>query len=418
MSRPIKQLLRSGLVFAVSLVVILGLALPAPAGRAILAGSTQASPEPRNSMGMAFDAARGDAVLFGGYSNYGVFLADTWTWDGTGWTKLAPAHSPPGRWLAAMVYDAARSRVVLFGGHNSTGYLRDTWTWDGTDWTELAPAHSPNGAFMGMAYDGARGDVVAFDLNGNTWTLDGASWTKLAPAHSPPARFLPGMASDADGSNVVLFGGKSLSGELLNDTWAWEGTDWTRLAPAHSPSPREEMGMAFDADRNQVVVFDGGGGDFTADTWVWDGADWTRLAPAHSPSQRYSPGMAFDAARSEVVLFGGETGAPSAGDTWTWDGTDWTQRPAGTLAKLSPHSGPAGTVVVVQGWGFAAGEGVRLMFVDSGQGTTSLRKVKSGVTGAFNAVVTIPPGATLGTQHVKARGVTSGEIARRAFTVT
>jgi hypothetical protein len=128
--------------------------------------------------------------------------------------------------------------------------------------------------------------------------------------------------------------------------------------------------------------------------------------------------MAFDAARSEVVLFGGETGAPSAGDTWTWDGTDWTQRPAGTLAKLSPHSGPAGTVVVVQGWGFAAGEGVRLMFVDSGQGTTSLRKVKSGVTGAFNAVVTIPPGATLGTQHVKARGVTSGEIARRAFTVT
>src|SRR5487761_1483689 len=62
------------------------------------------------------------------------------------WTQQAPATSPPARYGASMAYDAATSTVVLFGGSGSgTGgqgstILGDTWTWDGSTWTKQAPA--------------------------------------------------------------------------------------------------------------------------------------------------------------------------------------------------------------------------------------------------------------------------------------
>jgi hypothetical protein len=66
-------------------------------------------------MGMAYDGATGRVVLFGGLGEDTIF-GDTWSWDGTDWTQLTPAHSPPPRFDPAMTYDAALGQIVLFGG--------------------------------------------------------------------------------------------------------------------------------------------------------------------------------------------------------------------------------------------------------------------------------------------------------------
>jgi hypothetical protein len=86
---------------------------------------------------MASDAATSTIVLFGGSGSGtggqgSTILGDTWTGDGSTWTKQAPATSPPVRDEAAMAYDAATSTVVLFGGRGSPAPsppLGDTWTW-------------------------------------------------------------------------------------------------------------------------------------------------------------------------------------------------------------------------------------------------------------------------------------------------
>ena len=78
---------------------------------------------------MAYDAATRNAVLFGGVGRVN-YLRDTWTWDGSTWTRQAPATSPPARAGASMAYDAATGTVVLFGGVTSSFQnLGDTWTW-------------------------------------------------------------------------------------------------------------------------------------------------------------------------------------------------------------------------------------------------------------------------------------------------
>ncbi|TMC02071.1 MAG: hypothetical protein E6J41_31205 [Chloroflexi bacterium] len=76
-------------------------------------------------------------VLFGGLGKN-----DTWTWDGITWIEQAPLQSPPVRsttgLMPGMAYDAARGRVVLFGGAGDEPVLNDTWLWDGVGWTRAA----------------------------------------------------------------------------------------------------------------------------------------------------------------------------------------------------------------------------------------------------------------------------------------
>ena len=89
---------------------------------------------------MAYDAAIGKIVLFGGFGpsglGFNVFYGDTWTYNGTTWTKEAPATSPRARQSASMAYDAAIGEIVVFSGSGESGAVSDTWTYDGTTWSQ------------------------------------------------------------------------------------------------------------------------------------------------------------------------------------------------------------------------------------------------------------------------------------------
>jgi len=101
------------------------------------------------------NAPRGDSAL----------LNDTWIWNGANWTQVFPPMSPPARRFDGdgMAYDPATKKVVLFGGNTQNGtFLGDTWTWDGVaqTWTQMFPATSPSArAGHGMATD-AAGNVA------------------------------------------------------------------------------------------------------------------------------------------------------------------------------------------------------------------------------------------------------------------
>jgi hypothetical protein len=310
---------------------------------------------------MGYDAAHAQVVLFQ--------ASETWVWDGSDWGELHPAHSPPARFFTAMAYDTAAGQLVLFGGQGGNGLLNDTWTWDGMDWTEAHPVHSPSPRYgMAMAYDAVR-------------------------------------------RKVVLFGGSTERG-ALDGTWTWDGTDWTRRSPAHLP-PRRAFGAM--SSRNHVLLW------VARQTWTWDGVDWTRHFPTHEPTARVRPGMTYDAATGQVVLFGGLFQRTDLymyhGDTWTWDGTDWIRQTTGSIS-VSPSSGSPGAEVFLVGWGFAAGERVRVAFLDSVEGEISRRTLQADATGEFASQVRIPPNATLGKQHLQAVGQRSGDIATRLFRVT
>jgi hypothetical protein len=287
--------------------------------------SLSQSPPPRCCMAMAYDYARRSTLLFGGSGN----LGDTWSLQRE-WSQLSPAVSPSPRIGAAMVWDGAAGNIVLFGGDNSSGiYLNDTWTWDGTTWTQQFPAVSPPARsfnIQSLAYDGATRTVVLFGgansagSLGDTWIWNGTAktWTQQFPAASPSPR-QAAMAYDAVTRTVVLFGGVNAAGGQYTDTWTWDGTTWTQHFPATSPPARTGAGMAYDASLGAVVLFGGYAGiweDSLNDTWTWNGINWTKMNPATVPPNRYGAGMTYDPLAQGVVMFGGYSSGPARNDTW------------------------------------------------------------------------------------------------------
>jgi hypothetical protein len=295
-------------------------------------------PPARYAHDIAYDAARGQVVMFGGGNpDTNTIFNDTWVWDGTTWTQKFPAMSPLARTGHAMAYDAAHGQVVLFGGFVNGSPSADTWVWDGVNWTQKFPTASPSPtALVGMTYDAVRHQVVLFggglypNILGETWVWDGSNWTRKIPTNSPPPRADHHLAFDAARGKVLLFG--SWNGVTsFDDTWTWDGSNWTQHFPATSPPSRFSYGIVYDASVGKIVLFGGEHcGDsncgsqpgsppptFFNDTWTWDGTTWTQQFPATSPPETAEHATAYDEARSQIVVFGGFNGS-FTNDTWVW----------------------------------------------------------------------------------------------------
>jgi hypothetical protein len=296
----------------------------------------------QNPVSMAFDAARQQVVYFGGP------LGDqTWTWNGTTWTKRAPAHSPPARSGHAMAYDAARQRVILFGGAASlVTMFNDTWAWDGTDWTLVDAGTGPGARFNhSMTYDRARQEIVLFgglDQNHflpDTWVWNGAQWTQRFPAVSPPTRSDFGMVYDPVSAEVLISSGY----EGQNDMWSWNGTSWKSKAPAHLPPStiNRFVQMAYDEKLQRTVLLmdNQPSGPLT---WVWDGNDWTQLNSTQNPTTRNASGIVYDGVRQQILLFGGDLFGAGLNDTWVLSPPTAIL----TLASVSAAKNAAGNYLV------------------------------------------------------------------------
>lgn len=305
------------------------------------AAMTGTLPSGRSGLGMVFDDARDEAVLFGGYGTEA--LGDTWVLKAGVWTQKMPATSPSARYNVRLTYDAARQVVLLFGGHRlksdgSVEVLDDTWTWDGTTWRDVSSGTRPPGrGYAAIAYDASTQKVVmgSGGLQGggiargsgmrDFWTWDGQSWSRLVSTLNPPGRAGASLTYDSVNRRLLLFGGND--GYDLSDFWALENGQWRELS--HQPQPRSHFGLA-QTESGAATLFGGMVVLVAAalnDTWRYEDGKWVRLALTQSPNPRAYPSLAMH--DDTAVLFGGlvETGGPN-GETWTLapDGTKWVWR--------------------------------------------------------------------------------------------
>jgi hypothetical protein len=303
---------------------------------------TSISPPGRVNAAMAFDPSTQSVLLFGGLGT-STYLSDTWAWDGKHWTLLRPTVQPPRRENAKLTYDPQSRRLLLFGGDgpvapgsDSQGDFGDTWTWDGSNWTELHPAHAPSPRTLAsMTTDEASRDVMLFggEAGGmgasyfsDTWIWNGNDWRQASTANKPTGRAMAGMAFAPTSNEVLLYGGTGVEGGL-SDTWLWNGQTWLRQS---SPGPAVSD-AAVSTTHGGVVLFGGTlitSGSVVGDTWIFDGAAW-HLQAGGGPSPRWGCAVAFDSTAGTTILFGGNAATePKTLDyvpeTWVFNGLSWT----------------------------------------------------------------------------------------------
>ena len=299
------------------------------------AGSTTPPPA-RGSAAVAYDAARGVMVLFGGIGT--PVLGDTWTWDGKYWVQRHPALSPAPRYYAAMAYDELRHETVLYGGIAGRNSYQDTWVWNGTTWHEKHPAHDPVYGYQWqaptMALDPISRHLVMYgftpDYKPQTWSWNGSDWTQLSTAGFANA----GVVIYRDARRLLMISPSTemVGGRYVARTMAWNGATWTSVDTPFTPSIEGFGSSAYDPGRNQLVVL-------AADTWTWDGSTWTRQHPTTRPA---SVGyMVYMPALHEVISWG-DISSSLDNETYAWDGKNWNLIAPGTVMPGPDNSGKSG----------------------------------------------------------------------------
>src|SRR5262249_7110837 len=113
-----------------------------------------------------------------------------------------------GLWGHAMAYDAGRGQVVLFGGNATGTSVSATWAWNGTSWSSL-PANPGAGGTAGMAYDQGRHELVAVGVLTGASTLGTPSTAWQRPVASGLRPSPTSLVYDAAHGNTVAFSGGS-----------------------------------------------------------------------------------------------------------------------------------------------------------------------------------------------------------------
>jgi hypothetical protein len=316
----------------------------------VATSTTFPMPHARRLHAMAADPS--GLVLFGGSSESGPLLGDTWLWssaatqESTSWSET-DANGPPARQGHAMAYSDLARAAVLFGGTGSLGPLNDTWLWRDGSWvstcsdpaTSNCDSPSPRSGHR-LAYDARRGVIVLFGgftgerAADETWewsedrgwieicgsAADGETDPRMDAACGPAARFDHGMTYDAELQAVVLYGGTDAT-STLDDAWVQSGSNWSRLAldPTAGPGPRSGMAMSYDPVSRSILVFGGGGTADSSDPDVWAlraGRAWLRSEtqmPAPAP-RSYATLMPHAPSNALLLFGGGEHGQYD--DTW------------------------------------------------------------------------------------------------------
>lgn len=333
-------------------------------------------PGARAEPAMAYDAADGYVLFFGGH-NSTAMMSDTWTYQNGVWTQLSilAPHHPTARRGSMMSYDPACGCVILFGGTSTTGSQNDTWAYSAGTWTNitsLVGAGPPARRIGGMDYDAASNELVLFGgHNGSgskatsyayfndTWVLagdplTGGRWVQdLSSPATPPPRAEPMLAYDPTTQAVILFGGYLQTGSVsttpitvYGDTWSFQNGTWTQLRVA-GPPPRDGGYMTFDPSLGGIVLF---GGHFRDqrlwDTWLWNGAAWKSLYAWPSPPAEDTNRVAFDPADNVLVNFGGNLGTSYVGETWTFAPTPVAAPPYTLSGTVYGSTAPAAGATV------------------------------------------------------------------------
>ncbi|OCT15256.1 hypothetical protein A8709_14250 [Paenibacillus pectinilyticus] len=285
------------------------------------------APSKRKGAAMAYDAVSQKVLLFGGEGQSGV-LGDTWLWDGLAakWEQVTGLpDSPTARGGAQLAFDG--EQLVLFGGYTGTGNSKtpqgDTWLWNGTAWTKVTPAQSPPAAYSGqMAYDGQTAVLYGGDSGPITkdytststnetksithddsspllwkWDREAQSWISTS---GPEAYGRWGQAMAYDGRRVVFFGGERDYVHEYNAVLV----DNLKLPSSTYPPTRGSMAYSWTGSKWETAPLKFSTGTMYQSNLDKDGKAYeVQGVPNQVPFPLSYANMAFDG--KNFVMFGG-----------------------------------------------------------------------------------------------------------------
>jgi putative cell wall-binding protein len=222
----------------------------------------------------AYDQATGQFLMYGGYAPFetgpGDPDAQTWQWTGTNWVQLTPAATPPAGYCA-MTYDPVRGELVMpateiftpaSAADNGANDVLETWTWNGTNWTRAGDLRSPTSPATSLYFDNSlsfdpdAGTDLAYAQQvtacststcpetDETWSFDGSAWSQTS-TNTPQAGGTGGTVEDIATHQLIMFGASP------GDAGTTKPVTWVYAAPGSSAASPTRL---FGATRQGTAV--------------------------------------------------------------------------------------------------------------------------------------------------------------------
>lgn len=158
-----------------------------------------AGPGPRSKAPMAWSTETETVLLIDEVdaqdSSQGMEL---WEWNGSAWQFRGIAVPPAGRWSPAFAYDSAREQAVMFGGYFFPDAPSDTWILDIAEtWVDFGYVGPSDGSFLNPYSTLAEG---VFAAPAESYVRIKPGTTSEAIAVSKPLRI------DAPNGTAVIIG--------------------------------------------------------------------------------------------------------------------------------------------------------------------------------------------------------------------
>ena len=210
----------------------------------------------------------------------------------------------------------------------------ETWEWAESRWCQRSVTPPPGLRSAAIAWHEGSGRVLLHgttqQMAVQTWLYDGIAWTQAANGAGPGPRTGGSLGADFATGRVILFGGRSMTGNLLADTWEWNGTGWL-LRATSTPSPRENVKLTFNPVTGRMAMF--GGNQIGAfglpsllsidQVWEWTGTTWLAINSTN-PLGNTATAMAATSAPGGSGMWAATGGIPG-GRLWRWTGSAWVQ---------------------------------------------------------------------------------------------
>lgn len=285
----------------------------------------------RQGPGLCFDGKT--VLLYGGNANYEAGLSgsrsDLYHFDAStvAWQPLSPSTPPGGRWV--MAQDSQRGRLLAYRSDHAPEPI---WERGIGAWQAIVPSNRivPDSRWHPALADTYKGSVLLFGGENYTrglldegWLFDGKAWSKVSST-GPSARSRVAMAGVPwGGGQVLAYGGLvSQNPDVGSDElWIFSGSSWQPITKQLLwPPALHGAGLVFDARRNRVVLF--GGRTVSGDsqqTWEWDGTRWYLVNPLALAPAMYLPRMSYDPRLAACLTMTWQ------GETWAYDGNTWAR---------------------------------------------------------------------------------------------
>jgi hypothetical protein len=194
---------------------------------------------------MIYNPLLGKIMIVGEWGDGKAY--ETWVYDGVDLERIDSSH-PYLDWSAqdydwsgqargvdriispGLAYDPNNHEIILQPTYSWTFALQDNLWGVRLTWQEST---LPNCEFRifcivpKLVLDKKHNRIIMFDGE-KTWEYAGKNWERIDLEVSPPTRTGHAMAYDEARGVVVLFGGSTQDGTLLNDLWEYDGTTWVQ----------------------------------------------------------------------------------------------------------------------------------------------------------------------------------------------